>query len=269
MNDNIDFHRKRDARISAMQSDRAMRNASIDWVARVSDHFWAYNFSWMGRPAIQFPTDAWALQEIIWEKKPDIIVETGVARGGSLLFYASMLALLDICQALGTESKTLPDNPRYVIGVEIDLHQDNRIFLEEHPLYRYIKLVDGSSTDRKTFDDVRKTIFPDARVMAVLDSNHTHDHVFRELTMYSDLVSLDQYMVVLDTIIELMPETMFSDRPWGVGNNPMTAVQEFLVGNSAFKRDEGIPAKLQISTAYGGFLHRIPPGPHQESLSST
>ncbi len=197
----------------------------------------------MGLPIIQHPQDIVALQEIIFETKPDCIIETGVARGGSLVFYASMLELL------GSDG--------VVIGIDIDIRDHNRKRIEEHPLAHRIKLVEGSSLDQKTVDSVQELAKGSKSVMVSLDSNHTHQHVYDELQLYSPLVTSNNYCVVFDTIVELMPKGSYPNRPWDVGDNPMTAVNTFITESDNFTVDKDIDAKLILSAARSGYLRKV------------
>lgn len=240
-----------------MSADPEVERLTREWITRVGEHKWAYNFFWMGRPAIQFPTDAWAMQEIIWETRPDVIVETGVAHGGSVVFYASMLAMLDLADYLAAGGKGEFRPNRRVIGVDIDIRSHNMKALEECPFRPWISLIVGSSVDPEIVNRVSDVAGQFGRKMVALDSNHTHDHVLAELEAYSPLVSRGQYLVVFDTLVEIIPGPSVSDRPWSKGDNPMTAVREFLAKNDAFVVDEHIPGKLQITVAPSGFLKRV------------
>ena len=226
--------------IEGLRTDAAVKQAALDWVNAIAPHKYTYNFSWLGRPIIQFPQDLAALQEIIWDTKPDLIIETGIAHGGSLIFHASML------QLLGNDGR--------VLGVDIDIRDHNRVEIEAHPMFERIEMIQGSSIDGSTGDQVRMIAGGAKRVMVVLDSNHTHAHVERELELYAPLVTKDCYLVVCDTLIEDMPAGSFPDRPWDKGNNPATAVREFLSATDRFEVDATIDAKLQISVAPGGYL---------------
>lgn len=226
--------------IEGLRTDAAVKQATLDWVNAIAPHQYTYNFSWLGRPIIQFPQDLAALQEIIWDTKPDLIIETGIAHGGSLIFHASML------QLLGNDGR--------VLGVDIDIRDHNRAEIEAHPMFERIEMIQGSSIDGSTADQVRMIAGGAKRVMVVLDSNHTHAHVERELELYAPLVTKDCYLVVCDTLIEDMPAGSFPDRPWDKGNNPATAVREFLSATDRFEVDATIDAKLQISVAPGGYL---------------
>ncbi len=205
---------------------------------------YSYNFKWMGRPVIQYPQDVLAMQELIWEVKPDLIIETGIAHGGSLIFYASMLELVGHGE---------------VLGIDIDIREHNRKEIERHPMFKRITMIEGSSIDNTTVEKVRAFAAGKQKILVVLDSNHTHDHVFAELEAYSSLVSVNSYVVVFDTIVEYLPSDYLPGhkRPWGIGNNPLTAVREFLKSNKDFEIDKTINNKLLISVAPDGYLKRI------------
>jgi cephalosporin hydroxylase len=213
-------------------------------IERSAPYRYTYNFRWLGLPVIQFPADLVALQEIVWETRPEVVVETGIAHGGSLVFYASLLELLG--------------GDRVVIGIDIDIRAHNRAAIEAHPLAKRIAMVEGSSVDPSIVDEVR-TLVRGRRTMVVLDSNHTHEHVLRELEHYASLVSEGCYLVVLDTIVDRMPKSLYADRPWGPGDNPMTAVDAFLAGNDAFAIDREYDGKLLFTVAPRGYLKRVAP----------
>lgn len=217
-----------------------IRDLSLKWILETASYQYVYNFRWLGLPVIQFPQDLIALQEIIWETKPDLIVETGVARGGSVIFYASMLQLLG---GNGT-----------VLGIDIDIRSQNREAVEGHQLSSRVNLIEGSSTDRETIDRVQAHCAGAEKVMVVLDSNHTHEHVLNELKFYSPFVTPGCYLAVLDTIVDDMPVDAFPNRPWGPGDNPKTAVREFLTTTDRFEVDRDLENKLLISVAPGGYL---------------
>ncbi len=229
--------------IADLGADKQLQGASRRWILDSSRHGYTYNFSWLGLPVIQYPQDLIAMQEIIWRVKPDLIVETGVARGGSLLFYASML------QLLGGE--------RRVIGVDIEIRPHNRAALESHPLSKSIRLLEGSSVDSKIVERVREHARGASVVLVTLDSNHTHAHVLAELRAYAPLVSQGSYLVVFDTCIEDMPEGTYPGKPWGKGNNPRTAVQAYLAESSRFVVDADVDNKLLITVAGGGYLRCV------------
>lgn len=206
---------------------------------------YSYNFTWLSRPIIQYPQDIIAIQEIIWQVKPDLIIETGIAHGGSLIFYASMLELNAICGG--------PEDAQ-VLGIDIEIRPHNRKAIEAHPMFRRISMIEGSSTDKETAEQVYDFAKSKKNILVCLDSMHTHDHVLKELQLYSPLVTKDSYLVVFDTIIEDMPAGSFPDRPWDKGNNPKTAVWEFLKTNDRFEIDKEIENKLLITVAPDGYL---------------
>lgn len=252
------FQQEVQQNIESLGRDQDLQALSRIWVRESAPHRWSYNFSWLGRPAIQFPNDAWAMQELVWSVRPDVIVETGIAHGGSLVFSASMLALLDIAEAIESGQTIDPRaSKRNVIGVDIDIREHNRAAIEAHPMSSRIKMIQGSSIDPATIDKVRAAVGKAQRVLVCLDSNHTHDHVLAELHAYAPLVTPGSYCVVFDTIVEDMPASMFPDRLWGPGNNPKTAVHEYLRANPQFVIDKSIDHKLQISVAPDGFLKRL------------
>ena len=228
--------------IEALGSDLALASLSRKWIEGGIPNKYSYNFSWLGVPIVQYPQDIIALQEIIWRTRPEIIVETGIARGGSLIFFASLLELIG--------------GPGHVVGIDIDIRESNRSRIEAHPLFKRISLVQGSSIDPKVVAEVGR-IAKEKRTMIVLDSDHSHRHVLAELISYSPFVSGGGYLVVLDTIIEDLPDQIFSNRPWGRGNNPKTAVHEFLARTQDFEVDNSIPSKLLITVAPDGYLVRL------------
>ncbi len=197
----------------------------------------------VGIPIIQFPQDMIALQEIIWNVKPDLIIETGVAHGGSLILSASILELIG--------------NDGLVVGIDIDIREHNRKAIENHPMFKRIKLLEGSSVSNKVLENVKEITKDKKNILVILDSNHTHDHVLEELKIYSPFVSVNSYVIVFDTVIEDMPEDSFPDRPWGKGNNAKTAVWEFLKENSNFVMDKEVENKLLITVAPDGYLKRL------------
>jgi len=256
--------------IESLSSDNDLQALSRIWVREISPHKWAYNFSWLGRPAIQFPNDAWAVQELIWQIKPDLIIETGIAHGGSLIFSASMLAQLDICDAIEAGVMFDPKvSLRKVIGIDIDIRAHNRAAIEAHPMASRIQMIQGSSIAPEIIEQVKNIAKAYERVLVCLDSNHTHEHVLAELEAYAPLTSIGSYCVVFDTIVEDMPAGMFPDRPWGKGDNPKTAVWEYLrrmkeEGRRAsdgaslqFEIDKSIEHKLLITVAPDGYLKRV------------
>ena len=254
----LPFFKERARAIANYQDDRVWHAISRQWLLRAFKHHYMYNFTCLGRPIIQAPIEIVAMQEIIWQVKPDLIIETGIAHGGSLVLSASMLTLLDYCDAVTSGQVLDPDRPkRKVIGIDIEIREHNRVEIEKHPLSRRIDMIEGSSIDEKVKEKVYAFAKGRKQVMVLLDSMHTHDHVLRELEIYSPLVTKGSYLIVFDTIIEDMPDDMFPDRPWGKGNNPKTAVWEFLNNNKRFEIDKMIENKLLITVAPGGYLKCI------------
>lgn len=264
------FREEVESNISGLAADKDLQALSRIWVREVTPHKWAYNFTWLGRPAIQFPTDAWALQEIIWATRPDLIIETGIAHGGSLLNSASMLCLLDYADAvMGNGKLDIRQSSRKVLGIDIDIRPHNRQAITEHPLAHKIQMLEGSSIDSGVIEKVQQIAAQHARVMVCLDSNHTHDHVLAELEAYAPLVSAGCYCCVFDTLIEDMPDSMFNERPWRQGNNPKTAVwafqqrlntDEIMAADGRrliFEIDKKLESKLQITVAPDGYLKRV------------
>jgi len=229
--------------IEGLQLDRDVQALSRVWIREISRHKYAYNFTWMGRPIIQFPQDMIAVQEIIWQVQPDLIIETGIAHGGSIIYYASLLEMM------GCEGK--------IVGVDIDIRAHNRTEIENHPMFKRIHLIEGSAIDPAIAKQVCQIAAGKQKILVILDSNHTHDHVLAELNLYSHLVTKDSYLVVFDTIIEDMPDEFFPDRPWSKGNNPKTAVWEFLKNNDRFEIDKKLESKLLITVAPDGYLKCI------------
>lgn len=234
------FEEEKKALIQQAGQDIQVKDLSIKWINATAKHKYSYNFSWLGRPIIQYPQDMIAMQEIIWKVNPDLIIETGVAHGGSLIFYASLLELM------GGDGK--------VVGIDIDIREHNRKEIENHPMYKRIDLLEGSSTDKQIVDKVKDLCRNKQRVLVSLDSNHTHEHVLAELQLYSPFVTKGSYLVVFDTVVEDMAEDFFPDRPWGKGDNPKTAVWEFLKTNKRFVIDKEMEHKLMITVAPDGYL---------------
>jgi len=219
---------------------------------------YSYEFSWQSRPIIQYPQDIVAMQELIWSVKPDLIIETGIAHGGSLIFSASMLALLDMCDAIESGQTIDPKvSKRKVLGVDIDIRQHNREAIEAHPMASRIEMIQGSSIAPEIVQQVHQFARKYSRILICLDSNHTHEHVLGELEAYASLTSVGSYCVVFDTVVEDLPKEMFPDRPWGPGDNPKTAVWKYLETHPEFEIDKSIDNKLLITVAPDGYLKRI------------
>lgn len=248
------------------RNERIRRNVGNQNLVRAARGFmeasllpqYSYNFEWLGRPIIQYPQDVVAMEEIIWQVKPDLIIETGIAHGGSLIFSASMLALLDICEAIEQKKTIDPSrSSRKVLAVDIDIRSHNRAGIEAHPMSSRIQMIQGSSIATEVIERVKSIAANYSKILVCLDSNHTHEHVVKELQAYAPLVTPGSYCVVFDTIVEDLPKEMFPERPWGPGNNPKTAVWEFLKNNREFIADKAIDHKLLISVAPEGFLKRV------------
>jgi len=225
--------------VELMNKDLELKKLSRKWFDKAFSHEYSFHFSWLGLPIIQFPQDIIALQEIIWKIKPDLIIETGIARGGSLIFLSSMLEMIGNGE---------------VVGIDIDIRKPNRKAIENHPMYKRITMIEGSSINTSTVRRVFRIAKGKQKVMLILDSNHTKRHVLKELKFYSPLVKTGSYIVVFDTIIEEMPENFFPNRPWKKGNNPKTAVLEFLKTNNRFRIDRNFEKKLLITSSPSGFL---------------
>lgn len=251
------FEREVDYRLEANSTNAALASKAHMFTLESMLAKYSYNFKAFGRPIIQYPQDMVAMQELIWEVKPELIIETGIAHGGSLIFSASMLALLDMCDAIHFGATLNPkESKRKVLGIDIDIREHNREAIEAHPMASRIQMIQGSSIAPEIIDQVQTIAKDYKRILVCLDSNHTHEHVLAELEAYAPLVSVDSYCVVFDTIIEDMPKEMFPDRPWGPGNNPKTAVWEYLKSHPEFEIDTAIKHKLLITVAPDGCLRR-------------
>lgn len=247
-------------RLAAAQTDADLRAAGQAFAEATIPTQYSYNFFWAGRPIIQYPQDMVALQEIVWATRPDLIIETGIAHGGSLILSASLLAMLDYCDAAEAGEVIDPRQPRrWVLGIDIDIRPHNRAAIEAHPLASRIDMIEGSAIAPEIVEQVRARADGVGRVMLCLDSNHTHDHVLAELEAYADLVTSGCYCIVFDTVVEDLPAEMAGDRPWGPGDNPKTAVYAWLPDHPEFEIDHDMGSKLLISVAPDGYLRRIKP----------
>lgn len=264
------FEAEKFSTIASYPANKSWQSLSSQWMAEAFRGRYMYNFSWQGRPIIQTPVDMVATQELIWQVKPDLIIETGIAHGGSLLMSAAMLALIDYCEAVESGSTLDPKaTSRHVLGLDIDIRKHNRDAIEAHPMAHRIQMLEGSSTDEKIIEQVHAIAKKHRKVMVFLDSNHTHEHVLAELEAYAPLTSAGSYCCVFDTIVEDLPNDMFPDRPWAHGNNPKTAVWEYLKrlkeqgrqavdgGKLVFEIDKAIENKLLLTVAPDGYLKRI------------
>jgi len=252
------FAQERFDRAKSYANHDKLNSLAHDWIFHSMQEKYLYNFDWLGRPIIQYPEDMVAVQELVWKIRPTMIIETGIAHGGSLVLSASMLALLDYCDAAESGSSLTPrQSKRRVVGVDIDIRDHNRRAIEAHPLSHMISMVEGSSIDQSTVDKVRQLASGHERVMVFLDSNHTHEHVLQELKLYGVMTSIGSYCVVFDTFVEDMPPKYFADRPWDKGNSPKTAVEAFVQIDDRFVIDRGIDQKLLITVAPSGYLKRV------------
>lgn len=247
MNPTEQFKQECASEIKAQGDNLPLQQFTRTWMDMANSGKYSYHFEWLGRPIIQYPQDILAMQQIIWEVKPDLIIETGIAHGGSLIFSASMLELIATCTGVEGE----------VLGIDIDIRPHNRKAIEEHPMYKRISMIQGSSIAPEIIAQVKEKAKGKKRILVCLDSNHTHDHVLAELEAYAPLTTVGSYCVVMDTVIEDMPEGHFPDRPWGKGNNPKTSVWEYLKTHPEFEIDKSIQHKLLVTVAPDGYLKRV------------
>ena len=253
-----EFQKEVADRIAANELDIDMVEAGHEFMRTTLVSKYSYNFSFLGRPIIQYPQDMVAIQELIWDIKPDLIIETGIAHGGSLILSASMLVLLDMADAIESGTSINPkESKRKVLGIDIDIRAHNRLSIEAHPMASRIQMIQGSSIGSEIIEQVHAIAANYSRVLVFLDSNHTHDHVLAELKAYARLTSKGSYCVAFDTVVENMPKGMFPERPWGPGNNPKTAVWEYLKTHPEFEIDNNIQNKLLITVAPDGYLKRV------------
>ncbi len=242
------FEEERKDRIKKNGEDKQLKESATQWLRESMMKQSVYNYTWLGRPIIQTPNDIMALQEIIWDVKPDMIIETGIAHGGSLILSASMLTLLESCGEI--------ENGQ-VLGIDIDIREHNKKAIEAHPMSKKITMFEGSSIDDSMIQKVHKFAKKGKKILVCLDSNHTHEHVLAELKAYSKLASIGSYCIVFDTLVEDMPTEFSNDRPWDKGNNPKTAVWEFFKGCDDFIIDKDIENKTLVTVAPDGYLKRI------------
>ncbi len=237
------FQLERENNIKKLGVNKKLKKIAESFIIESSKIKYVYNFNWLGRPIIQFPQEVVVMQEIIWSVKPDLIIETGIAHGGSIILSASILELIG--------------NNGLVVGIDIDIRKHNKKLIEAHSLFKRIKMLEGSSIDMGIYNQVKKIAQNKKKVMVFLDSNHTYDHVWQELCLYSKLVTKNSYIVVFDTVTEIIPKAVSKNRPWGKGNNPKTAVDRFLKENKNFIVDKNIDNKLLITTNPRGYLKKI------------
>jgi cephalosporin hydroxylase len=241
--DRADFECEKREAAARMRADETLAADALALNAAADRHEWSYQWSWLGLPVIQVPPDIVAMQEVIWETRPQLVIETGIARGGSLILYASILELI---------------GEGNVLGIDIDIRPHNRAAIESHRLAHRVRMIQGSSVDEQVVSEARAAASHVERVMAILDSNHTQDHVLAELRAYAPLVTVGQFLVVADTFVEdIPPQQHRPDRPWGPGDNPATALATWLDETDDFEPDPFVNAKLLLTASPGGYLRRV------------
>ena len=260
MSEEQKFRNQCDKEVKQQEQSKAFQSITREWVNESIKTNYSYHFEWLGRPIIQYPQDIIGTQQLLWSIKPDLIIETGIARGGSLIFYASILELIGQCG--GPSDAT-------ILGVDIDIRAHNRSAILSHPMSKRIEMIQGSSVEQNVFEKIKDKAKNKKRVLVCLDSNHTHDHVLQELRLYAPLVSADSYVIVFDTIVEDLPSSLINDRPWEKGDSPKTAVFQYLEELSAqeiigfdgapikFEIDKHIESQLMITVAPSGYLKRV------------
>ena len=240
------FWNEKNKNIEEMGKDKSFFKKTIDWMVHADKYKYTYNFTWMGQPIIKTPADMVVLQEIMWQVKPDLVIETGIAHGGSIIFSASMMSMM------GFDGE--------VVAVDIDIREHNRQLIEKHPMYGRITMYEGDSTDISVINKILIHVEGKKRVMVILDSNHAHEHVLKELEIYSKFVTQDSYIILPDTFIEFFPKGHYSkDRPWDVGNNPYTAMMSFLDTDegSKFQVQKEWSSKAMITESFDGYLKKV------------
>jgi len=266
----VDHTTRRTENIKNLSEDTDLAELTKNWLFKTAQHYYSYNFNYLSRPIIQYPQDMVVMQDLILSIKPDLVIETGIAHGGSIVMSASMLALVDYCDAVDAGTMLDPQNPkRKVLGIDIDIRDHNKKELLKSPMASRIDMIEGSSISEEIIAQVHEYAKPYKEILIFLDSNHTHQHVLEELRAYAPLVSKDSYCVVYDTVIEDLPGDQFPDRPWGPGNSPKTAVFQYLDEIKVspldgvdgeklkFSIDKDIENKIQITVAPDGYLKRI------------
>lgn len=235
---------EREADIQSMGADEELRQKSLDWMLHADKYKYTYNFSWMGRPIIKFPADIVIQQELMWRLKPDLVIETGIAHGGSIVFTASMMEMMGI--------------QGEVVGVDIDIRPHNRELIESHPMMKRITMYEGSSTDPVLVEKIQKHTVGKKCVIVILDSLHSHKHVYDELKAYAEMVTVGSYCILPDTFIEFFPKGYYShNRPWDVGDNPYTAMKQYLSETDLFETDNSLSQKAMITETIEGYLRRV------------
>lgn len=225
-----------------MAADAKLNKNALKVLIKADYYNWIHQTNWLGQPILQLPQDMFALQEIIYKTRPEYIIELGVAWGGSLLFYSTLMEVL---------------GGKKIIGVDIYLPSSLKKRLNSYDrVSQRIVLIKGSSVEEATVKKIKRIIGNSKKTLVILDSNHTHEHVLRELRIYSQFIGKGYYLVCTDTIIEDIPEQKHRPRPWGLGNNPKTALRQFLRENKSFKIDKEIKNKLLLSCNPDGYLFR-------------
>tara|TARA_A100001035_G_C27713976_1_gene468586 strand:- start:176 stop:922 length:747 start_codon:yes stop_codon:yes gene_type:complete len=244
-NDEISsFYKERTASLKDIQNDKELKKKSIEWMIAADKYKYTYNFSWMGRPIIKYPADMIVQQELMWNLRPDLIIETGIAHGGSIIFSASMMKMMGI--------------KGEVIGVDIDIREHNRSLIEDHPMSDIIEMYEGSSIDINIIKKIKEKADKHKTILVILDSCHSHEHVFNELLLYSQFVTKNSYIILPDTFIEFFPKGYYAkNRPWDKGNNPYTALKSFLKSNDNFIIDKDLSSKACITETIDGYLKKI------------
>ncbi|MDO2435639.1 cephalosporin hydroxylase family protein [Aeromonas veronii] len=243
------YHEEIHNRLHQYADNSELAKVKHELLEQMNANMYAYNFTWFGRPVIQIPQDTITFQELIWAVKPDLIIETGIAHGGSLIFSASILALLELFGLVNSPT---------VVGVDIDIRAHNRLAIEQHPAAKWIKMIEGSSISSDVINQVHSIAKEKKRIMVFLDSNHTHSHVLAELQAYAPLVTKDSYCIVADTGIEdISPALVAPGREWGKGNSPKSALMEYLKTHNEFEIDNFYHDKAWVTSAPGGYLKRI------------
>lgn len=245
---NTSFQDDINKRIEEYKKDEKLKETFKTTLEDMNRVKYAYNFFWLGRPIIQIPQDLQAFQEIIWDVKPDLIIETGIAHGGSLIFSASMIALLEYCGEIEKGD---------VLGLDIHIREHNKKAIEDHPLSKKITMYEGSSIDPIIIEKVKEFAKGKKKILVFLDSNHTHEHVLEELKAYANLVTIGSYCIVGDTGIEDIEQNLIIDRSWGKGNSPKSALNTYLKENDDFIIDKYYETKILVTGSCDGYLKRI------------
>jgi cephalosporin hydroxylase len=239
-----EFFEERQADIQRMGADEELRRKSIDWMLHADKYKYTYNFTWMGRPIIKFPSDMVIQQELMWKLRPDLVIETGIAHGGSIVFTSSMMEMMGI--------------DGEVVGIDIDIRKHNRAEIEKHPMAKRITMYEGNSVDAGMIEKVRLHTAGKRCVMVVLDSLHSHDHAYKELVAYAPMATTGSYCILPDTFIEFFPKGYYSStRPWDVGDNPYTAMKQYLAETDLFEIDRALTDKAMITETVDGYLKRV------------